>query len=229
MLVYINKGKTYYSMDGRNFDSADLGLTLFNYVSEHLEDTDLQEVINVVFLEDGLPTENYLELCSRRENRYRLENYHFTTFLLVEKNKLHHAYDVQGLEDVIFIELVTLIMNNSRITRCKRCGRLFVTKNNHNANYCDRLDEVLGVACSKLGSAEAYKEKLTKNPILQEYQKAYKRLYARVRNGNMEQSDFDNWVRDITIERDICAAEFERTRDVGIVEGFMKRVGNKKK
>ena len=69
MLVYINKGKTYYSTDGRNFESEDLGLTLFNYVSEHIEDTDLQEVINAVFLEDGLPTENYLELCSRCNNR----------------------------------------------------------------------------------------------------------------------------------------------------------------
>lgn len=229
MIVYIHKGKTYYSMDGIRFESADIGITLFNYVNEHLEDTDLQAVIHTVLLSEGLPTENYLDLCSCTNNRYRLENYHYTTFLLVERNKIYNAYDVQSLEDVIFIELIALIMNNSRITRCKRCGRLFVAKNNHNANYCDRLDEVLGVSCSKLGSAEAYKEKLTKNPILQEYQKAYKRRYARVRNGNMEQSDFDNWVRDITIERDICAEEFEKTRDIRIVEDFINRVGNKKK
>lgn len=229
MIVYIDKGKTY-CVDERGTTSNDLGILLFNYYDEHKRDRDLQEVIEHVILREGSLTYNYLEFSYNYnvDNKYSLQKFQMGSFLYNDNKKIYVAYDVSSEQKLIFLELVTIIRNNCKISKCKRCGRYFIAKNNHNANYCDRVDKTLGATCSKLGSAEAYKEKLTKNPILLEYQKAYKRLYARVRNGNMEQAEFDNWIRDITIERDVLAEEFEQTQDLKIVLEFKERLGNKK-
>lgn len=227
MIVYIDKKRTY-CIDAEKQTAEELGTLLFRYY-EGWKDSELNQLIEDIFLKEGSPTKNYIKYSNLNHNRYCLQEYHYHTFLLEYNKKIHVAYEVANNWDVIFIELVHLIRNNSKIRRCRRCNRLFISQNNHNANYCDRLDEKLGVPCSKLGSAEAYREKLTKNPILQEYQKAYKRLYARVRNGKMEQADFDEWVHNITIERDILAEKFRQTGDFQIVNDFITRIGNKKK
>lgn len=228
MIVYIDKKKTY-CINENKMTVTDLGIVLFDYLNDYKEDRDLQEVIEAVFFKEGSPTRNYMEYSRNSESRYKLQNYNYDTFIYSDEKKLHFAYNVADIQDVIFIELAHIINNNSKINQCKRCGKLFVAKNNHNTNYCDRVDMVLGVSCSKVGSAEAYKDKLTKNPILQEYQKAYKRLYARVRSGRMEQAEFDDWVRNITIERDSLAERYSQSQDISIVESFMLLVGNKKK
>lgn len=227
MIVYIDRQKTYCIGKGGQ-TAEELGTLLFRYYKDG-RDSELNQLIENVFFKEGSPMQNYVEYSAKNHNRYCLQAFRYPTFLLGDYKKIHLAYEVTDDRDLIIIELVHLIRKNSKIRTCRRCNRLFIAKNNHNANYCDRLDETLGVPCSKLGSAEAYREKLTKNPILQEYQKAYKRLYARMRNGKIEQAEFDEWVRNITIERDILAEKFNQTGDFNIVNSFIDRIGNKKK
>lgn len=228
MLVYINRGNTYVIQNDESKEVTDLGIRLFDYMYNESWDFDLREIVRVAFLEGGVPTEKYLAISQTESNRYGFQNFSYKTGVIVEKGKMHIAYEVKSEQDVIFIELVTLIMNNSRINECKRCKRMFVLKNNHNSNYCERIDDVIGMSCAKVGSAEAYKEKVTKNSILQDYQTAYKRLYARVRSGRMEQAEFNAWVQDVTRIRDEMAEEFERTGDIKLVQKFKEIVGNKK-
>ena len=226
MLSYINKGKTYILHENGEYEVSDVGTILFDYIDEYNAEYDMKEVVKEVFKDGCVPSEQYIRLSEETNNKFGIYNLHFMSTLVYEKNKIYAAYKVNDIVDIAFLELVTLIMNNSRITKCKRCGRMFVLRNNHNSQYCDRIDKELGVPCSRLGSAEAYREKITKNVILQEYQKAYKRLYARARNGKMEQSEFDNWVRETTVIRDRMAEEFEHTQDLRLVEEFAGMVGN---
>ena len=228
MLMYINRNNTYLIKDDETREMADLGVRLFDFLHEQVGDYDLEEVVRVTFLNGGVATDNYIELCHSKNNKYTFQSFSYVTKAVMDKGKIHTAYEVFSEQDIAFVELITLIMNNSKINQCKRCGKLFVLKNNHISSYCDRLDSVVGVPCSRLGSAEAYKEKLTKNVILQEYQKAYKRLYARVRSDRMEQADFNAWVQETTEIRDRMAQDFEQTGDIRIVEEFKQIVQNKK-
>ena len=218
MLMCINRNNTYLIKDDETREMTDLGVRLFDFLHEQVGDYDLEEVVRVTFLNGGVPTDNYIELCHSENNKYTVQSFSYVTKAVMDKGKIHIA----------FVELITLIMNNSKINQCKRCGKLFVLKNNHISSYCDRLDSVVGVPCSRLGSAEAYREKLTKNVILQEYQKAYKRLYARVRSDKMEQADFNAWAQETTEIRDRMAQDFEQTGDIRIVEEFKQIVQNKK-
>ena len=132
MLVYINRGNTYVILNDESKEVTELGIRLFDYMYNESWDFDLREIVRVAFLEGGVPTENYLTISQTETNRYRFQNFSYNTRVIVEKGKMYIAYEVENEQDVIFIELVTLIMNNSRINECRRCKRMFVLKNNHN-------------------------------------------------------------------------------------------------
>ena len=73
----------------------------------------------------------------------------------------------------------------------------------------------------------AKKKKVQNNPILKEYEKAYKRMYARLSNHNLSNENFRLWVEDASSKLDSVAAEYSSSPSDDIVNQFKEYLGNK--
>ena len=67
------------------------------------------------------------------------------------------------------------------VKKCKFCGRYFVLTNKHDADFCDRIYRG-NRTCKAVGAKKAYNERVQSDPVLQEYQRIYKRYFAREEN-----------------------------------------------
>lgn len=126
-----------------------------------------------------------------------------------------------------FCEFNALIKINAKMKRCKRCGKYFILKGDYNTDYCDRIFPNEKLSCKKAAAVEARKNKVQKSPILKEYERAYKRNYARINNGKITKEEFRIWTEEATKERDKVAKLYEANPSDQIIESFKKYLGNK--
>lgn len=71
------------------------------------------------------------------------------------------------------------------------------------------------------------KKKINSNPIVKEYERAYKRNYARVTNHKMNAEDFRLWSEEATQKRDAFSAEYNSNPSDQLISEFKKYLGNK--
>lgn len=121
----------------------------------------------------------------------------------------------ESIEQQIEFELIQLLMSDTGMRKCKRCGKYFIMKGNYDTNYCDRIAEGETRNCQDLAAQENYKKKMADNAAIPLYQKYYKRYVARVRVRQIKEPDFKKWKYQAMTKRDECSdgkitlAEFE--------------------
>ena len=71
------------------------------------------------------------------------------------------------------------------------------------------------------------KQKVNSDPITKEYEKAYKRMYARISSGTLEKSDFLKWSEEAKQKRDVASQRYAKSKDETIIIDFKKYLGNK--
>ena len=125
------------------------------------------------------------------------------------------------------MELSKVLESGIIIRQCKNCNCFFIPQNNHITDYCNRPYKKTGKTCKEVGANRIYKEKVYKNPILQEYERAYKRNYAKCKRNAIDSETFRQWIDEATIERDRVATEYEKSNDIAILDAFKKYLGNK--
>lgn len=70
--------------------------------------------------------------------------------------------------------------------------------------------------------------KRKKNPILKEYDKCYKRMYARYSSRkNLSSEKYNSWKEEAARERDKALAAYAANPSDTIIEDFKKFLGNK--
>lgn len=124
-------------------------------------------------------------------------------------------------------ELSKMIEANVIIKRCKNCGKYFIQKQNYNNDYCNRKYNQKGQTCKDIGASLQYKNKINNNPILKEYERAYKRYYARVTNNKMSTEDFRLWTEEASKKRDCISAEYKIHPSDQLIADFKHYLGNK--
>jgi len=129
--------------------------------------------------------------------------------------------------DYIFFEFIKMIELNVQIKICKNCGKYFILKGDYATDYCDRIPGKEKFTCKRIAAKKARKEKLISNPVLREYEKAYKRKYAQVSNKRLDHEAFRLWVDEATIKRDKAAELYSQNPDDQIIQKFKKYLGNK--
>jgi len=72
---------------------------------------------------------------------------------------------------------------------CRHCGKYF-NAGHGNAEYCERLVGTSDKTCRDVGALRLYREKAKQNL---EYNRAYKRNYARIRAKRMTAAEFREW------------------------------------
>lgn len=132
-----------------------------------------------------------------------------------------------SLESYLMEELFSLIKMNVRVKKCLNCGKYFILKGDYATDYCDRIPEGEKHTCKKLAAMQTRKKKVSLNPILKEYERAYKRNYSRVSNKRMTNEDFRKWVDAAIIERDRLNSEYNGNPPDTALNEFKKYLGNK--
>lgn len=125
-----------------------------------------------------------------------------------------------------FCEFNALVTMNVKMKRCKRCGKYFILKGDYNTDYCDRIFPGQKISCKKAAAIDARKLKVKENPILQEYQRAYKRMYARITARKLSQKDFKEWSDKASRERDSIINSYGTNPPIEVINSFRKYLGN---
>jgi len=140
----------------------------------------LYKLNNVNILLDGIPT-NIAEHLSLAVESAKLQT----------PSEVYTEYRIDSLQQLLYLEIATMIQSGTMIRRCRRCGKYFVVTN-HKIAYCNRVDES-GLCCSSVGSQQNYQKRLESDEALKIYNRAYKTHYARVKKGSMSQDAFRLW------------------------------------
>lgn len=136
-------------------------------------------------------------------------------------------YPTYKLPNTLDIEFHKMIEHNIKIKKCKNCGKYFILKGDYATEYCDRIVEGEKFTCKKLAAMRTRKSKVQNNPILKEYEKAYKRMYARQSSHKISAEDFRLWVEEASSKRDLAIAEYDRNHSDNIIQNFKEYLGNK--
>lgn len=129
--------------------------------------------------------------------------------------------------DILAFELREFFIKDIKVKCCANCGKFFIPTGKYNTDCCDRIPDGQKYSCKKIMVQKRRRERLNTNPIIREYDRAYKRNYARVSNHKMEQSEFQLWVDEASKKRDNFSIKYQTSPSDQIVIDFKKYLGNK--
>lgn len=132
-----------------------------------------------------------------------------------------------SLHDFLVFELHELLSSDIEVKRCKNCGKLFIPSGKYNTDCCDRIPKGEKYSCKKIMAQKRRKQKLSSDPIAKEYDRAYKRNYARVTNHKMTAEDFRLWTEEAAKKRDAFSAKYDSNPSDQLISEFKKYLGNK--
>ncbi|MCQ4672440.1 DUF6076 domain-containing protein [Lactonifactor longoviformis] len=131
------------------------------------------------------------------------------------------------VHDFLFFELYCLFKYNLIVKRCQNCGKYFIVKGGYATDCCDRIPPGEKYTCKRLMTMKKRKQKITNNPIIREYEKAYKRYYARVTNKKLSNEDFRLWTEEASKKREEAAARYAASPSEDIIKEFKEYLGNR--
>lgn len=129
--------------------------------------------------------------------------------------------------DLLAFELREFFLKNIEVKRCANCGKFFIPSGNYNTDCCDRVPNGEKYSCKKIMARKRRREKEHSDPIIKEYNRAYKRNYARVSNHKMDPNDFRLWVDTASKKRDDLSLQYQQSESEQIIIDFKKYLGNK--
>lgn len=155
-----------------------------------------------IFLDTNFKTKYVSRVVTREHQKSNTED----LVSLINENHLYveKVTEIDNIDDQIKFELLTIIEENFVINKCENCGKLFIpitSSNNKNQKartdqkYCDNLYLDTGKTCKQIGALNKRKEKVENSPILQLYQKEYKRMYGLHYNHSKQftEKKFKDW------------------------------------
>jgi len=143
-------------------------------------------------LDDEFVDENYYD--DMLSNNYKT-NVNFDDIIPLLPSNPINIYEVYEVSDVqaCYFELIKLITKGIFIRKCGNCHKYFINTGRIGTLYCDRTINEEGKTCKDVGAMNLYREKTKGNPIMEEYNKTYKKYNARVRYNKMTKSNFYKW------------------------------------
>ena len=214
--------------------TAEKRLYLFNNLYPHnsIAFQDIKsEFVTKDMINDIEFTNEYKDLVAEEKCFFDWFNNHADSDLIKKVSNLNihrfQLYETYNLRNIIAIEFQKMVEHNVKIKKCKHCGKYFILKGDYATEYCDRIVDGEKFTCKKIAAMHSRKVKIQNNPILKEFERAYKRNYARVTNKNMTNEQFRIWVDEATKRRDILSAEYETTPSDVLISEFKKYLGNK--
>ena len=146
------------------------------------------------------PLEKYFNYQNKLNGRTEI------VYTVSDKLTLNEEYIASDISSLLYLEFMKMLQYNVFVRKCENCGRLFAVRGNYNKKYCDRIIEGTSKTCQEVGATNSFKNKMLQDPIIGEYQRAYKRLYARKRTGKITKEELDLQIKKATLLRDRAVA-----------------------
>lgn len=119
--------------------------------------------------------------------------------------RLFENYET-NINGACYLEFIKLISNNIFVRSCNNCEKYFINTGRADTLYCDRIFDEAGRTCKDVGAMNTYRENVKNDPIMELYQKFYKKNYARTKykseSKKISKSDFEIWSREAMAMRD---------------------------
>lgn len=144
-----------------------------------------------------------------------------------DRSRLLSVGSCNTVFDFLVFEFEAILFKGLDIKRCANCGKLFIPSGKYDTDCCDRIPEGEKYSCKKIMAQKRRKQKVNSDPITKEYEKAYKRMYARISSGTLEKSDFLKWSEDAKQKRDTASQRYSKSKDEKILIDFKKYLENK--
>lgn len=128
-------------------------------------------------------------------------------YVLSESGGLAERYRASGLAELLYLDLIHLLQEGSSVRKCSHCGRFFLPERGYNYRYCDSQAPGEERTCREIGAARTRQSKLGDNTILAEYQRAYKRYYARMLKQRWTREQFRVWQEQALALRETAEAQ----------------------
>ena len=109
----------------------------------------------------------------------------------INPTKIYEEYEINNLQELLSLEIMTIVQSGMVIKKCGNCGKYFV-QNDKKKKYCNRIDES-GITCPKVAKMRRTQEKFENDPALKLYNTAYKTHYARYKHETITKKKFNSW------------------------------------
>lgn len=209
---YMNANNMSYGMDGISFREK----TIFRYKyseSERLKD-EIEKYANTqpFNIDDSNNIFPFLENKCEWRNR---------------EIEVIHGYTFETPQEALQCEFLKMLELGIKIRKCAVCGKYFILSG-HDGKCCDNLYKNTGLTCQQVFADRNYKSKRKENPILKEYDKAYKRMYARYSSRkNLSSKEYEEWKNEASQERDKALKAYEENSSQIVIDNFKQFLGNK--
>lgn len=107
--------------------------------------------------------------------------------------RLAPVVGINNVAQLMYHELMNMIMQGHSIRRCKNCGKYFVQYGDRVVDYCEEIPEGETKPCNVIGSSRHFTASLKDDPIKQTYTRAYKKYVARRRLKTVTEGQFTTW------------------------------------
>ena len=106
--------------------------------------------------------------------------------------------------DMISFSLQTCVERNITVRRCKNCGRYFAQTGRVSAEYCDRAPLDGQTSCRAIGAFQQWTLKQADDPVFKAYRREYKRRFAWIKAGRINDGDFYAWSEQARAQKKRC-------------------------
>ena len=138
-----------------------------------------------------------------------------------------HGYSFETISEALLCEFLKMLELGIKIRKCTVCGKYFIITG-HNGKCCDNLYKDTGLTCQQVFADRNYKNKRKKNPVLKEYDKAYKRMYARYSSKkNLTSDEYAKWKNEAAQERDKALKAYAENPSDTVINNFKQFLNNK--
>lgn len=138
-----------------------------------------------------------------------------------------HGYSFETISEALLCEFLKMLELGIKIRKCTVCGKYFIITG-HNGKCCDNLYKDTGLTCQQVFADRNYKNKRKKNPVLKEYDKAYKRMYARYSSKkNLTSDKYAKWKNEAAQERDKALKAYAENPSDTVINNFKQFLNNK--
>jgi hypothetical protein len=139
-----------------------------------------------------------------------------TNFEMVAGDIFTEVLYPNDIYDMIDFFLRACIKKEHPFRVCKSCGKYFAVTGYINTEYCDREFMQTGKSCKEIGATKSYQKKINSDPIINAYNKAYKKHFAWIRYHKITREAFYVWSEQARNMRDKCIdgeIDFEKFKD----------------
>ncbi|WP_455580575.1 DUF6076 domain-containing protein [Dysosmobacter sp.] len=106
--------------------------------------------------------------------------------------------------DMIDYSLRSCVERQITVRRCKHCGRWFPQMVRVSAEYCERPVAEGEQVCREIGAFQKWTKKQSDDPVFKIYRREYKKRFARIKAGEINDDDFKLWSKKARAEKKKC-------------------------